>query len=228
MALMPEFAPIVVLLFLGTVLAGILAAAVFAYGLALKKPAVRRWAGLAVLAIAAGYATLLFGASLTSQERVLSAGEKKYFCEIDCHLAYSVERVAEAKALGKPEHPERAAGTFYVITLKTWFDESTISPMRPKEAPLHPNPRRVYIQDALGRRFTPSLAGQRALEESGGVSTPLSRPLIPGESYLTELVFDLPSGVREPRLFVGDADPVSSFLIGHEQSPLHRKTWFRI
>jgi hypothetical protein len=58
MALMPQFAPIVVLLFLGSVLAG-----------------------LALLAIPAGYATLLFGASLTSQERVLSLGAKKCFCE---------------------------------------------------------------------------------------------------------------------------------------------------
>jgi len=224
MALMPKFAPIVVLLFLGSVLAGMLASAVFVYGLAMKKPAVRRWAVLALLAIPAGYATLLFGASLTSQERVLTPGGKKYFCEIDCHLAYSVDKVEQARALGS----ERPAGIFYVIRLKTWFDENTISPMRPKEALLYPNPRMVYVQDALGRRFDPSPAGQRALEERGVVSTPLSRPLIPGQSYVTELVFDLPSDIKEPRLFVGDADPVSSLLIGHEQSPLHRKIWFRI
>ena len=48
------------------------------------------------------------------------------------------------------------------------------------------------------------------------------------ESYITEVVFDLPSDIREPRLYVGDADPVCSFLIGHEESPLHRKIWFRI
>ena len=224
MALMPQYAPIVVLLFLGSILAGMLAAAAFAYGLARNQAAVRLWAGIALLAIPAGYATLLFGASLTSRDRVLSAGEKKYFCEIDCHLAYSVERVTVAKTLGR----ERAAGTFYVVSLKTWFDESTISLMRPKEAPLSPDPRRVYLVDASGRRFERSPAGERALEDAGVPSTPLTRPLIPGQSYTTELVFDLPDDARGARLFVGDADPMNSFLIGHELSPFHSKIWFRL
>jgi hypothetical protein len=224
MALMPPFAPIVILIFLGSILSGMLAAAVLVYGVALKQPAVRRWAAIAIAVIPAGYATLLLGASLTSQDRVLAAGAKKYFCEIDCHLAYSVDRIEQAAALGS----ERPAGAFYVIALKTWFDESTISPRRPKDALLTPNPRRIYVEDASGRRFPPSDAGLRALEATGVKSTPISQALIPGESYVTELVFDLPAGVREPRLFVGDDDPVSSLLIGHEQSPLHRKIWFRI
>jgi len=219
MVLMPQYAPIVVLLFLGSILAGMLAAAVFVYGLARKQAALRLWAGIALLAIPAGYATLLLGASLTSRERVLSAGEKKYFCEIDCHLAYSVERVERKKLLG---------GTFTVVTLKTWFDESTISPMRPRDASLAPDPRQVYVADAAGRRFERSPSGERALEDAGIPSTPLSRSLIPGQSYLTELVFDLPDDVSEPRLFVGDADPMNSFLIGHELSPFHRKIWFHI
>jgi len=228
MALMPQYAPIVVLLFLGSILAGMLAAAVFIYGLARKQATVRLWAGIALLAIPAGYATLLLGASLTSQDRILGAGEKKYFCEIDCHLAYSVERVSTSKTLGNPARPERAAGTFYVISLKTWFDESTISPMRPRDASLAPDPRQVYVVDAAGRRFERSPSGERALEDAGIPSTPLSRSLIPGQSYITELVFDLPEDVSAPRLFVGDADPMNSFLIGHELSPLHRKIWFRL
>ncbi len=228
MAFMPQFAPFVVLAFLGTVLAGMLAAAVFVYGAVRRQPPVRRWAAVALVAIPLGYAAIVFAASLTSREVILPHGGKKYFCEIDCHLACSVERVAKEKAIGTPPRDARASGEFYRISLKTWFDESTISTMRPKEAPLYPNPRRVYVMDAAGRRYLPSEAGQRALEDMGIASTPLSRPLIPGESYVTELVFDLPSGVREPRLYVGDADPVSSILIGHEESPLHRKIWFRV
>ncbi len=228
MAFMPQYAPIVVLMFLGAILTWMLAAAVFVYGAARHHAAVRLWAGLALAAIPLAYATLLFGASLTSSQHVLPPGGKKYFCEIDCHLAYSVERVTKGKTIGTAPHEARAAGDFYRIALKTWFDESTTSVHRPKEAPLYPNPRRVYIVDAFGRRFEPSADGQRALLESGVESTPLSRPLIPGQSYITELVFDLPADVREPRLYVGDSDPVSSFLIGHEESPLHRKIWFGI
>jgi hypothetical protein len=219
MAFMPPLAPIVVLLFLGSIAATMLAAAVFVYGAVRGIPAVRKWGGIAALAIPASYGALLVLDGLGSQDRVLTPGGKKYFCEIDCHLAYSVERVERKKILG---------GTLTVVTLKTWFDESTTSPMRPKEAPLYPNPRQVYVADASGRRFTENKAGERALEETGVESAPLSRPLVPGQSYLTRLVFDLPGNVRDPRLFVGDADPVSSFLLFHEQGPLHRKIWFAL
>ncbi|HEY2924047.1 MAG TPA: hypothetical protein VGJ98_03670 [Candidatus Eisenbacteria bacterium] len=73
--------------------------------------------------------------------------------------------------------------------------------------------------DSSGRRLDPSSSGQRAIEEMGWKSTPLSHPLIPGESYITELVFDLPTDARGPRLYVGDTDPISLILIGHEESP---------
>ena len=228
MAFMPQFAPFVVLTFLGAILVGMVASAVFLYGFVRRQPVARLGAGIALVAIPLGYATLLFGASLTSHELVLPHGGKKYFCEIDCHLAYSVERVTRGKTLGIPPNETRASGEFYRISLETWFDESTISEHRPKEAPLYPNPRQVYIADLDGHRYARSEAGERALEASGVKSTPLTRALVPGESYITELVFDLPPGIREPKLYVGDADPVSAVLIGHEESPLHRKIWFRI
>jgi len=36
------------------------------------------------------YFGLLFGMSLASKEDTLARGQEKYFCEMDCHLAYSV------------------------------------------------------------------------------------------------------------------------------------------
>ncbi len=36
------------------------------------------------------YFGLLFGFSLASRDHLLAHGQEKYFCEIDCHLAYSV------------------------------------------------------------------------------------------------------------------------------------------
>jgi hypothetical protein len=224
MAFMPPLAPIVALLFLGAIVGTMLAAVVFLYALARRHAGLRRWAAIVMIVIPAGYATLLFGDSLRSRDRILPPGAKKYFCELDCHLAYSVEHVERTRTLGKMS----AKGTFYVVRLKTWFDESTISPMRPREAPLDPNPRMVYMANGSGRRFERSAAAEQELEREGVPSTPLSRPLIPGESYVTVLVFDLPGDARDPRLFVGDADPTSSFLILHEQSPLHRKVWFGI
>jgi hypothetical protein len=94
--------------------------------------------------------------------------------------------------------------------------------------PLSPNPRVVYVRDADGRRFDPSPKASEALARAGRSSAPLTRPLRPGESCETLLAFDLPSGTRDPRLYVGDDDPITFLLIGHEQSPFHPKVWFRI
>jgi hypothetical protein len=87
------------------------------------------------------------------------------------------------------------------------------------------------VLDAEGRRYDPSAAGAQALEDAEGGpghSTPLSARLTPGESYETEFVFDLPAGVRSPRLFVGDPEGVERLLIGHENSLLHRKVFFAL
>jgi hypothetical protein len=228
MAFMPQLAPLVVLMFLGTALILMAAGVVSVTAAVRKQPTLLRWTAIAGAVVAGGYATLLLGASLTSREVILGSGEKKYFCEIDCHLAYSVERTTIAKTLGAPPHAVIARGSYRVVALKTWFDETTTASFRPRDVPLYPNPRNVYVQDALGRRFDPSPAGQRALEAMGHPFVPLTRKLVPGESYVTELVFDLPTDAREPRLYVGDADPTVFFLIGHEESPLHKKIWFRI
>ncbi|MFL6256365.1 MAG: hypothetical protein ACJ74T_15275 [Pyrinomonadaceae bacterium] len=64
------------------------------------------------------------------------------------------------------------------------------------------------------------------LATEGGVGMPLDTPLRPGESYTTELVFDLPEGARDPVLFVKESSPETRFIIGHENSPLHGKTEF--
>ncbi len=100
MEFMPEHAPLVVLTFLGSIF--VLGAAVLAalFG-AFRKHRRLELGGLAVAALlVSGYALVLLGVSLTSHEKTLARGEWKYFCEIDCHVAYSVEDVTETKALG--------------------------------------------------------------------------------------------------------------------------------
>jgi hypothetical protein len=128
--------------------------------------------------------------------------------------------------LGSPLDPLRANGRYRIVRLKTWFDPSTISPKR-GDSPLFPNLRVVYVEDATGKRYPPVEAGTRALAASGRTSTPLTTPLRPGESYETLLVFDLPDKAPSQRLYVG-VHGIESFLIGHEDSPLHKKVWFRI
>jgi hypothetical protein len=224
---MPELAPLAVLAFLGTGLLVFCALVGGAIALAFRKPGIARWIGGVGLLVVVGYAALLLGSSFVSREKTLQPGEKKYFCEIDCHLAYSVVGASTAKALGRPPQLVAASGTFEIVTVRTWFDETTIASFR-GYGPLTPNPRMTYLVDSARRRYPFSPAGQKAWEDEHGPTIPLSKELRPGESYQTTLVFDLPDGVRNPRLFLGDPFGVENVLIGHENSPLHGKIYFAL
>lgn len=204
--------------------AGLAAAVLFATG---KR---RAAAGvvLGAAGLAALYSTVLLAFSLASREQVAARGDEKYFCEVDCHLAYSVVDVRQTKVLGNGASRATARGLYRVVTLRVRFDPETTSSRRPKELALTPNPRSVRVVVPCGGAYGPDPAGQLALESVEGPEIPLTRPLVPGESYLTRLVFDLPEKVRDPRLLVTESDSITRALIGHENSPLHRKTSFRL
>ncbi|HXZ27980.1 MAG TPA: hypothetical protein VEG08_08285 [Terriglobales bacterium] len=219
-------AHLAVLLYLGTALLLAMGASA---GLCFVIRRRWRWAGrtaVAMLAVMVAYLAVLVGFSLASRETVLASGENKYLCAMDCHAAYAVVEVKQEKTVGGPAHPLSARGTYYVVTLRTWFDGSTTAPWRPKTAPLTPDARLVEVVDEQGRRFPESREAEQALAESGVGSTPLAQPLLPDTSYTTVLVFDLPAETRAPRLLVSQAAP--ALLIGNESSWLHAKTWFRL
>ncbi len=187
-----------------------------------RKPKFARIAALSVAVGAVLYFALLFGFSAASHATILAPGQEKYFCEIDCHLAYSVLDV---------KSQSDAASTRYVITLRTRFDQTTISPNRPRDAPLTPSPRELRLLDSAGHSYAPvSTAG-----------TPLTTPLKPADSYTTELDFTVPKDVPKDvsrdapkdatalrlllRTSPGWPDHV---LIGDENSLLHKKTYFAL
>ena len=210
---------LVVLAFLGTASFLVVVLLVTLVARAFGKRRLARWLSFAWLAAGAANGAALLAASLASRERALSKGDRKYFCEIDCHLAYSLQEVATKPADN---------ATRYTVSIQTWFDPKTIASFR-GNGPLTPNPREVFVVDASGRRYGPSPAGMAALEqERGSPSTPLSRELRPGESYTTTLVFDLPVGARNWRLFVGDTPGMELFLIDHENSFFHKKLYFAL
>jgi hypothetical protein len=166
--------------------------------------------------VATVYAALLLGAAALSRDRTLAPGERKYFCEMDCHLAYDVTS-SEATDAG-----------LQAVTLRTWFDPGTISSFR-GNGPYFPAPREVYVLDEAGRRYDPSPEATQAWRSAHGDSTPLDRQLHPGESYTTTFVFALPPGARASRLFLGDAPGgIPRVLIGHENSPMHGKTYLAV
>jgi hypothetical protein len=198
-------APLAVLAFVGACGGLFLsAAAAFTFWFA-RRP---KFARLTAFAIGSGsvvYFALLFGFSAGSREIALARGQEKYFCEIDCHLAYSVVDV------------KTQPSGHYLITLRTRFDETTISPSRPRDASLTPSPREVRLVDATAHDYAPvSIAGM-----------PLLTPLKPAESYTTQFEFNLPKDASGFRLLInttpGWPDHV---VIGDENSWLHKKTYF--
>lgn len=227
MVTVPPNAMIVAFVFLGAALLTAAGSAGALFGVLSKR--YRFAVGSAVVAAAVGGAyTLVWAGGIVSMpERVLAPGEAKYFCEIDCHLAYSIARVERMTSLGAGAPPP-SSGSFLVVTVKTWFDPSTISPRRPLDVALRPNPRDVFLRTGDGTRYRPLSSGAAALAAAGRANTPMTEPLRPGESYETILVFDTPSGASEPRLFVGTSPAESAFLIGHESAPFARRAWFSL
>jgi hypothetical protein len=156
------------------------------------------------------YAGLLGAASVTSRERVLGRGEEKHICEMDCHIAYSVLEVRTVDSAGR---------RITVVTLRVRFDSTTISAHRGM-APLTPGPRLVEVIAQDGRRFAP---------RPDPAAPPLTRALVPGESYTTTLTFDLPADVRAPRLFItGAAGWPDRLVIGSEASLGHARVTFQL
>ena len=202
-------APVSVLGFLAT--AGALALSILAIVVAyfVRKPRIARFLVKGAAAGVMVYGGLLLAFSWASHDHVLTPGQEKYFCEIDCHLAYSVLSV-KTELTG----PAKT----YSVTLRTRFDETTISPHRPKDAPLTPNPRTVALLDAHGSRWPPTA--------SSGIL--LTTPLKPGDMYLTELQFQAPADATGLRLLITSNAWPEHLLIGDEQSPFHGKTWFAL
>ena len=178
----------------------------------------RRLARLAIgggAGLAAVYAIALVVGGAASGNRVLQPGEEKYFCELDCHLAYSVTALRPMTGVAE------AKGVVWAVTIRTRFDERTISSRRSREAPLSPNPRRAALVAADGAEFPPLPATLDQLSALGISSTPLTQKLRPGEAFTTTLMFDLPAGAVPASLDLVEDILPTRLMIGHERSPFH-------
>ena len=210
-------APVGVLAFLGTGFLFFVAAVVLIQSLAVRKRGRAKVVVVVMLVIGGAYLAAMLAFSLAGHEKVLARGEEKHFCEIDCHLAYSVTGLCQTKTLGDAPNQSTAKGVYTVVTIKTRFDETTIASWRGNGF-LYPNSRVLTLVDERGNRFAPS-------SQSG---PPFTTPLRPSEWYTTEVVFDLPADVKSATLLINESDFVTHFIIGHENSPLHKKTSFQI
>ncbi len=220
-------APLGVLAFLGTGLTMALIVLIAVYAIVARRRALVRLATLALIVCGGLYLGLLLLLSLSSRDTVIARGGEKHFCEIDCHLAYSVVESRTAMTLGPAAAAVTARGLFTLVTIKSRFDETTVGANR-GDSLLYPNSRELSIVDDQGRVYAPSAGGQRALETAGEAGTVLTTPLRPGESYTTTVAFDLPAEAHNPTLLVHEGEWVTHLIIGHENSPLHKKTRFQL
>jgi hypothetical protein len=220
----PHLAPVVVLLFLSAVFLTAASLLVLLYGAARRSRRYARLGGGATVLVLTCYLLLLCSVSLASSEKVLPAGGWKYFCEIDCHIGYSVSGVETTSAIGPDMRPTSARGRFVVVRLKVWFDEHTISPYR-GDGPLTPNRRRLVLVDRNDRRYAQSQEAEAALERGKGETLSLGQPLRPGQSFTKDLVFEVPKDASGLRLLITEDDPETVLIIGHENSLWHRKIY---
>lgn len=209
--------PIGALVLLGTGGLLLIAALVLIYFIVRRKHLAAKIMLAAMAVLFASYVAALLIFSLASHETVLARGQEKHFCELDCHLAYSVLNAQQAKSVTTQSNQLAARGEFTIITLKTRFDETTIGSVR-GNGELYPNSRALTLIDDCGNPYGPVAQLQ----------TPLTTPLRPGDSYTTDLVFDLPTGAKPATLLINEADWITHLVIGHENSPLHKQTKFQV
>jgi hypothetical protein len=220
-------APLGALALLGTGFLLLMFALAFVYTLVKRKFRANKLVLAGAAVIVSLYLVVLLLFSFASHEQALARGQEKHFCELDCHLAYSIVDVTDSKTIGAAPSQASATGTFRTVTLKTRFDENTISPNRGNGL-LYPNSRVVTLVDDQGRKYLPAAGAQRVLEASKLSGSPLNTPLRPGESYTTTLIFDLPAAAHNLTLTINEGEWLTHFVIGHENSPLHKQTKFRL
>ncbi|MEZ5427566.1 MAG: hypothetical protein R2747_14955 [Pyrinomonadaceae bacterium] len=164
------------------------------------------------------YGVILFGMSFLSEERTLSLNEPKNYCGfyLDCHMHTAVTGVRKAKTLGDKE----ARGEFYIVSIRVFSDA--------KRASLGLADVDARVRDAAGNEFVRDPEAEANL--SG--QPPFDRRISPTESFVKEIVFDLPSDISGPRLDIREGNridrAIESVLIGDEDSLWHKRNYFKL
>ena len=223
----PHLASIMVLAFLGTIGLLVLCAFVAIIGAFRKSRSAVVGAIGAGATILLGYASILLGLSLLSRDVEITQGAWKYFCELDCHIAYTIGGMQVIGSVGPEMQPISTNGRFAIVQLRTWFDPTTISARR-GDGLLTPNARVITLRDGRGREFVPSEKSESILVAAKLRSTPLRAALRPGESYVSYIVFEIPNDATRLRLLLTSSDEESVLIWGNESSPWHEKSYFRL
>lgn len=164
------------------------------------------------------YAVMLFGFSFSSKETTLGLNEPKAFCGfyLDCHMHTAVTGVRRTKTIG-----DRAAqGEFYVVKVKVFSDA--------KQATLGLITVDARVIDRGSREFFRDSEAENRL----GEQPPFDKQISPVESFEREIVFDLPTGINNPRLDLregyGIDHVLEAVLVDDEDSLFHKRNLFKL
>jgi len=154
----------------------------------------------------------LISVALLSPQHVFAMHQDRCFDD----WCISVEQVVQKPTLGVASTSIVAQGVFYLVTVRVSSRARGIT-QRALDV-------QVYLFDAKGQRYDPSMAGQQALDASGHGGQQLTSELAPGASFTRTIVFDLPKGSSHLTLLVNHGLFPDMLVIGSEQSIFHKPT----
>jgi hypothetical protein len=204
------------LVFLAAALAcaGALVVAVGALALRRWSTARRTLIGLACYVMI--YAIALVGVAALSPQRSLPMGQARCFDDWCITVAQAVRQpTLDAGAM-----EVAARGSFLVVTVRVTSQAKRVSQ---RELGAY-----LSLVDGAARRYDVSPAGQRALDAAGQSGQPLDTLIAPGGSFTHVVVFDTPADASQCALVVTHSAFPGAFIIGDDQSLLHRPTLLQV
>ncbi len=164
------------------------------------------------------YIIIFLMSSIFSVEKTLAFDEPKEFCGfyLDCHLHTSVVGVRKTATLGD----QTANGEFYIVKVKV-FSNAKREPLRliGTKAKVIDEQKREYERDTEAERFL-------------GEQPEFEKTIAPTETFTKEIVFDIPTDVKNPRLDLKDGYGIDNYieavLVGDEDSFLHKRNYFKL
>jgi hypothetical protein len=169
------------------------------------------------------YIALLVGTSLLSKERTIAVGDTdgKAFCGfyLDCHLHAAVTGVMRAKAIGN----KTAVGEFYIVRVKVFSDA------RNPEIAFHliePNARIVMTDGTLLAR---DLEAEALLPTA---DARLDSDIKGSQTIEKDIVFNVDQPSSGLKLLITEGYGIDKwielFLVGDDDSLLHKETYFAL
>jgi len=154
------------------------------------------------------YLSIVFIVAAATPQQIVPFDQDLCFDE----MCFAVVQTQTFPQLMSGNQPVRAQGTFYIVTVRV---SNHGRGRTESEGGIRP------LLWSAGHSWPTSPAGQRAWDQTHGPTPPLTARLAPGESILSDQVFDLPADAAAHALIIDHGFTPGYFVIG--ESPLFHK-----